>query len=143
MSPAPKQRFSFRLCTLTICSSNAFGQNAIPETGVPYFTEPAISPDRSESSFFAGDIWTVPEAGGEARLLISHPANESRPLFSPDGRRVAFISTRTGNGDIYVLTLESGDLKRVTFDDSNDQPDAWSADNKWLYSSSSSPTSPG
>ena len=71
-------------------------------------------------------------------MLISHPANESRPLFSPDGRRLAFISTRTGNGDIYVLTFETGELKRITFDDSNDQLDAWSADNKWLYFSSSS-----
>ncbi len=125
---------------LTFFLSSALGQvPAMPETGVPYFTEPAISPDRSEIVFVsAGDIWTVPEAGGEARLLISHPANESRPLFSPDGSRVAFISTRTGNGDIYVLTLASGDLKRVTFDDSNDQLDAWSADNKWLYFSSSS-----
>jgi len=110
-----------------------------PDKEHPYFTEPAISPDRSEIAFIsAGDVWTVPAAGGEARLLVSHPANESRPLFSPDGRRLAFISTRTGNGDIYVLTLDTGELKRVTFDDSNDQLDAWSSDNKWLYFSSSS-----
>jgi tricorn protease len=109
-----------------------------PESS-PYFTEPTISPDRSEIAFIsAGDIWTVPATGGEARLIVSHPASESRPLFSPDGRRLAFISTRTGNGDIYVLTLETGELKRLTFDDSNDQLDAWSADNKWLYFFSSS-----
>ena len=122
-------------------SYRAVGQGAAvaPDKMQPYFTEPAISPDRSEIAFVsAGDVWSVPAAGGEARLLVSHPANESRPLFSPDGRRLAFISTRTGNGDIYVLTLDSGDLKRVTFDDSNDQLDAWSADNKWLYFSSSS-----
>ena len=102
-------------------------------------TEPAISPDRSEIAFVSGgDIWTVPASGGEARLLVSHPATESRPLYSPDGRRLAFISTRTGNGDIYILTLESGDLRRLTFDDSNDQLDAWSADGKWIYFSSSS-----
>jgi hypothetical protein len=47
---------------------------------VPYFTEPSISPDRSEIAFVSGgDIWTVPAAGGEARLLVSHAANESRP----------------------------------------------------------------
>jgi len=106
---------------------------------VPYFTEPAISPDLSEIAFVSGgDIWTVPAAGGEAHLLVSNPANESRPLYSPDGRKLAFISTRTGNGDIYVLTIDSGDLKRLTFDDSNDQLDAWSADGKWIYFSSSS-----
>src|SRR4030095_6716650 len=84
----------------------------------PAFAEPGISPDGSELAFVSGaDIWTVPTAGGTARLLVSHPATESRPLFSPDGKRLAFSSTRTGGGDIYVLTLDSGDLKRLTYDD--------------------------
>src|ERR671932_473750 len=88
----------------------------------PYFYEPAISPDRREIAFVSGgDIWTVPAEGGEARLLVSHPATESRPLYSPDGRRLAFISTRTGNGDIYVLDFASGDLKRITYDDGAEQ----------------------
>ncbi|HEX3868390.1 MAG TPA: hypothetical protein VHV78_16620, partial [Gemmatimonadaceae bacterium] len=61
-------------------------------------SEPAISPDNREIAFVAGgDIWTVPAAGGEARLLVSNPAYDSRPLYSPDGTRLAFISTRTGN----------------------------------------------
>jgi len=103
----------------------------------PYFTEPAISPDRSEIAFVSGgDIWTVPAAGGEARLLISHAATESRPLYSPDGRRLAFSSTRTGDGDIYVVTLDSGDLKRLTFSDNPDELNAWSADGTWIYFSS-------
>ncbi len=106
---------------------------------MPYFTEPSVSPDNSELAFVSGgDIWTVPAAGGTAALLVSHPANEARPFFSPDGRRLAFISTRTGNGDIYVLTLDTGDLKRVTFDDVNDQLDGWSRDGRWLYFSSTS-----
>jgi len=105
----------------------------------PYFTEPAISPDGSEIAFVSGgDIWTVPSGGSEAHLLVSNPANESRPLYSPDGRRLAFVSARTGSGDIYELTLDTGDLKRLTFDDSNDQLDAWSADGHWLYFTSSS-----
>ncbi|HEY9402480.1 MAG TPA: S41 family peptidase [Pyrinomonadaceae bacterium] len=106
---------------------------------VPYFTEPAIAPDRSEIAFVSGgDIWTVPLAGGEARLLVSHAANESRPVYSPDGRRLAFTSNRTGGGDIYVLAFDTGELRRVTFDDSNDQLDAWSRDGRWLYFSSTS-----
>src|SRR5215813_1650979 len=103
----------------------------------PYFTEPAISPDRSEIAFVSGgDIWTAPTGGGAARLLVSHPATESRPLYSPDGKRLAFVSSRTGNGDIYVLSLESGVLKRLTFDDSEERLDAWSPDGKWIYFSS-------
>ena len=85
-----------------------------------------------------GDIWTVPANGGVAALLVSNPANESRPIYSPDGKQLAFASTRTGNGDIYLLTLATGDLRRLTFDDAQDQLDAWSRDGRWLYFSSSS-----
>ncbi len=115
------------------------GQSARTQPVLPYMTEPAISPDKSEIAFVSGgDIWTVPASGGEARLLVSHPATESRPLYSPDGARLAFTSNRTGNGDIYVLTFSTGELKRVTFDDVNDQLDAWSRDGRWLYFSSTS-----
>jgi Tol biopolymer transport system component/C-terminal processing protease CtpA/Prc len=105
--------------------------------GVPSFAEPAPSPDGSEIAFVSGgDIWTVPAAGGEARLLVAHPATESRPLYSPDGRQLAFVSTRTGNGDIYVLTIDTGAVRRLTFDDAPEQLDAWSHDGRWIYFSS-------
>lgn len=104
-----------------------------------YMTEPAMSPDRKEIVFVSGgDIWAVPSNGGTASLLVSHPATESRPQFSPDGKRLAFVSNRTGNGDIYVLNLETNDLLRITFDDSLDNLDAWSRDGRWLYFSSTS-----
>jgi tricorn protease len=104
----------------------------------PYFTEPAISPDRSEIAFSSGgDVWAVPVAGGDARLLVSHPANESHPEYSPDGKTLAFVSDRSGGGDIYLLTLASGDLRRLTFDDGNELLDGWSRDGKWIYFSSS------
>jgi tricorn protease len=108
-------------------------------TPVPSFAEPSLSPDHREIAFVSGgDIWTVPYAGGDARLLVSHPATESRPLWSPDGTKLAFVSTRSGNGDVYVLTLASGELKRITYDDVNDALDNWSRDGKWIYFSSSS-----
>ncbi|MBC7947545.1 MAG: PD40 domain-containing protein [Chitinophagaceae bacterium] len=105
----------------------------------PYFSDPALSPDATEIAFVSGgDIWTVPAAGGEARLLVSHADYDSRPLYSPDGLSVAFSSTRSGNGDVYVLTLASGQLKRLTYDDAPDELSAWSRDGKYVYFSSSS-----
>ena len=105
----------------------------------PYFTEPSLSPDRKEIAFVSGgDVWTVPATGGVASLLVSHAANEARPIYSPDGQQLAFISSRTGNGDIYLLTLATGDLKRLTFDDGLDQLDGWSRDGRWIYFSSTS-----
>lgn len=105
----------------------------------PALSEPALSPDGREIAFVSGgDIWIVPSTGGDAHLLVSNPATESRPLYSPDGKYLAFVSTRTGSGDIYVLNLQSDELKRVTYDDALDQLDGWSRDSRWIYFSSNS-----
>ena len=118
-------------------------QQPAPEAGatkaLPSFAEPGISPDGSTIAFVSGgDVWEVPARGGDARLLVSHPSTESRPLFSPDGKRLAFGSSRSGGGDIYVLSLGSGDLIRLTFDDAVELPTGWSADGKYVYFSSNS-----
>ncbi len=115
------------------------GQPLVAQIARPTFIEPSLSPDAQDIVFSSGgDLWTVPVAGGDARLIVSHPATESRPLWSPDGARLAFISTRSGNGDIYVLTLASGALQRITFDDGLDQLSAWSRDGQFLWFHSSS-----
>src|ERR1043165_2491340 len=114
---------------LLICAATVAVFSFPASSQSPYMTEPSLSPDRKEIAFVSGgDIWSVPAEGGIARLLASHAANESKPLFAPDGPRLAFISNRTGGGDIYVLELESGSLRRLTFDDVNEQLDAWSRD---------------
>lgn len=103
------------------------------------YAEPGISPDGEEIAFVSGgDIWTVPATGGEARLLVAHPAYESRPLYAPDGKSLAFVSTRTGNGDIYLLSLVDGTLKRMTYDDGYEELSGWSADGRFLYFHSAS-----
>ncbi len=117
-----------------LAAGAARAQAPAPVPPRPLLTEPALSPDRAEIAFVSGgDIWTVAASGGDARLLVSDPATESRPLYAPDGRRLAFVSTRTGNGDIYVLDLAGGALRRVTWDDAPDQLDGWSLDGRWLY----------
>lgn len=114
------------LAILTLSALNLYAQ--------AYLTEPSLSPDRKEIAFVSGgDIWSVAAEGGTARLLVSHPATESRPMFSPDGKYLAFGSNRTGNGDIYVLDLESGTVRRLTFDDGGEPLDGWSRDGKWIY----------
>src|SRR2546423_13682931 len=103
--------------TAATLAATPSGAQAPARAAIPYFAEPAVSPDRSEIAFVSGgDIWAVPAGGGEARLLISHPANEGRPMYSPDGKRLAFVSNRTGAGDVYILTFATGDVQRLTFD---------------------------
>ena len=103
----------------------------------PTLSEPSLSPDGAEIAFVSGgDIWTVPSAGGTASLLVTDPATEGRPLFSPDGRELAFTSSRGGAANVYVLTLATGQLRRLTFGDFSEQLDGWSRDGRWLYFSS-------
>jgi tricorn protease len=133
----------FFLATITVVAAGGLiGGAQTPQRDVralPSFAEPGISPDGSTIAFVSGgDIWEVPARGGDARLLVSHPANESRPLFSPDGKRLAFASTRTGNGDVYVLTLATGDISRLTFDDAVELVTGWSPDSRFVYFSSPS-----
>jgi len=104
-----------------------------------YFSDPAISPDGSEIAFVSGgDIWTTSSTGGQARLLIARPGYDSRPLYSPDGQYIAFNSTLTGNGDIYMYQLKTGIVKRLTYDDGNEEISAWSGDSKYIYFASTS-----
>ncbi|HEX3662224.1 MAG TPA: DPP IV N-terminal domain-containing protein [Acidobacteriaceae bacterium] len=131
-------RRSFRSCTVLVLLLPAAVFAAAPAS-LPSLSQPALSPDGREIAFVSGgDIWSVAAAGGEAHLLVSHPATESRPLWSPDGSRLAFVSTRTGNGDIYVLTLATSQLTRITYADAAEGLDAWSADGRWLYFTSNS-----
>jgi len=114
-----------------VVSAVALQAHAAPR---PTLAEPSLSPDGAEIAFVSGgDIWTVPAAGGTASLLVTDAATEGRPLYSPDGRELAFTSTRAGAANIYVLTLSTGKLRRLTFTDANEQLDGWSRDGRWLY----------
>jgi tricorn protease len=119
-----------------VCFSLCVSPCLLAQTSVslPSLSDPALSPDGREIAFSSGgDLWTVPATGGEAHLLVTDQASEFRPLYSPDGTKLAFVSTRTGNGDIYVLTFTTGQLERVTYSDAPDSLDGWSRDGKWLY----------
>jgi tricorn protease len=64
---------------------------------------------------YAGDIWTVPAAGGTARRLTSHPGLELFPKFSPDGRWVAFSGQYNGTRQVFVIPVEGGEPRQLTF----------------------------
>src|SRR5262245_30191209 len=124
--------FRLHLCLIFLLFTSAI--LCADEQRLPSFGEPSISPDGSEIAFISqGDIWSVAANGGNAHLIVSNAANDTHPLYAPDGKSLAFISYRTGNGDIYVLSLATGALQRITYSDGLDQLTAWSADSKWLY----------
>ena len=92
-----------------------------------------ISPDGSKIAFtYKGDIFTVPTAGGEATRLTSQPSYESVPVWSPDGRSIAFASDRYGNFDIFTVAADgsSKTWKRLTFNSASETPEAFTPDGK-------------
>src|SRR5260221_2876561 len=62
------------------------------------------------------DVWLVPVAGGAARRLTTGKTSETSPVWSPDGRRLAFVSKREGDAatQIYLLPLDGGEAERLT-----------------------------
>lgn len=112
---------------------------ALISAPAPSLAQPSLSPDSRQIAFVSGgSIWTVPASGGTARLLVADGATDERPIYSPDGRSIAYISSKTGNGDIYVLSLASGRVTRMTYDDGYDELDGWSPDGAWIYFTNSS-----
>lgn len=78
--------------------------------------EPTLSPDGSKIVFsWRGDLWQVAIRGGRARRVTSHESNERQPLFSPDGKTLAFVSDRTGSPQVYMMPVQGGEPTQLTF----------------------------
>lgn len=100
-----------------------------PPGGTRLLHEPDISASHVVFAY-AGDLWTVPAAGGEAKRLTAHAGDESSPKFSPDGRWIAFTGEYDGNGDVYIIPAEGGEPKRLTFHPGGDDVLGWSPDGR-------------
>jgi len=85
---------------------------ASEETRVLRF--PAIHGDQVVFTF-AGDLYSVPAAGGMARKLTSHEGFEAFARFSPDGKHIAFTGEYDGNREVYVIPREGGLPQRITY----------------------------
>ena len=65
---------------------------------------------------YASDLWVGDLKTGSSRRLTSHSAEERKASISPDGKLIAFIASYDGNVDVYVMPLEGGEPKRITYD---------------------------
>ncbi|MGH6681123.1 MAG: hypothetical protein ACREDL_19845, partial [Bradyrhizobium sp.] len=119
-----------RLCATSLAISLLIGSSSAQEP-IRLGRTPDISADGKLVAFsYKGDIWIVETIGGTARAVTSHPAHDISPIFSPDGRTLAFSSNRHGSYDIDTVPLQGGRPTRLTTDSAADMVCGWSPDGK-------------
>ena len=93
---------------------------------------------------YAGDLFTAPLAGGEAKRLTSHIGYEMFARYSPDGKTIAFTGEYDGNREVYVIPAKGGEPVRLTYTSTNSRDDlgdrmgpnnivmSWTPDGKYI-----------
>jgi tricorn protease len=99
------------------------------------FRKPTVSKTHIVFSY-AGDLWKVDRAGGEATRLTNSIGVETDPQFSPDGTSIAFSGQYDGNTDVFTVPLMGGNPKRLTYHPGADLANGWSVDGSTVVFSS-------
>jgi len=91
----------------------------------------AVSTPDMEANRNAGNIWIVSTAGGEA-IQMTQSGHDSSPAWSPDGKTLAFLSSRDGNSEVYLLSMDGGEAKKLTTLSTGADLFRWSPDGKTI-----------
>ena len=109
-----------------------------------------VSPDGRTLLFdVLGDLYTLPLEGGQARRIMGGLSFESQPVFSPDGKTIAFLTDRTGVENLWIADADGSNPRAVSKDTrTNDRPQImvsprWTPDGQFIIVSKSRPPEPG
>lgn len=104
---------------------------SMSQSNAAWLRYPAISPDGKTIAFgYKGDIYRVDVNGGVAVPLTIHEAQDMMPVWSHDGKYIAFASDRYGNFDVFVMPATGGTPTRITYNSAGDYPFDFSTDNQ-------------
>ena len=74
-----------------------------------------VSPDGQTLVFdLLGDLYTLPIAGGKAARITHGLAHDMQPRWSPDGKRVVFVSDRSGDDNVWIISVDGRDSVQLT-----------------------------
>lgn len=110
------------------------GSQSIDAQGTRMLRDPDVGPTHLVFSH-ANDLWLVDRAGGDARRLTSADGAEADPVFSPDGRWIAFTGQYGGNLDVYVVPATGGEPQRLTWHPGEDVVQGWTPAGDILFRS--------
>ena len=97
----------------------------------------ALSPDgRTMAIDLLGALWTYAAAGGPARRILEDGYDARLPVWSPDGRRLAFQAYHRDTWHVWIVEADGGGLQQVTFGPFDDREPYWSPDGTRLAFSS-------
>ncbi|MBK6370229.1 MAG: PD40 domain-containing protein [Flavobacteriales bacterium] len=114
---------------LLLSLATCFVLHANAQEGPLWLRNSAIGPDGSTIVFcYQGDLWRVPTSGGTAIPLTTNEAYDHSPVWSHDGKRLAFASTRYGNSDVFVMPASGGTPVRLTYHSTSEVPMDFSVD---------------
>lgn len=119
------------ICIAALCSSIQLGA----QSNQAYFlSNPCLTPDGTTVVFsYEGDLWKANVKDGQAARLTGMQGYETNPRISPDGKWIAFTGRQYGNADIFILPVNGGEVKQITFHSGNDDVTSWSWDSRSIY----------
>ena len=120
--------------SLSICALAAFTCLSAAAVTPLWTRYAAISPNGQEIVFtYKGDIYKVSANGGNAMQLTTKDSYEMNPVWSPDGKQIAFASDREGGFDVFVMPSNGGAPTRLTYNSAKETPWRFSPDGKYVY----------